>query len=220
MHRIGILALLLVVPILPGVALADRAGTWDFSVQMVGNLDETSRGDNDSRLDIDSDLGLAFGGAYHATEHLQFGVDLTFLNPDYEARFNIDGGGTRTVKTELDVFNTHIYGAWNFMEGPLTPYVRAGLGWTYIDSNIISSDVPVGVCWWDPWLGYVCSATYNTYDDTQFSYGAGAGVRYEFGEHYFVQAGFDHFELTDDDLGASPDFDVWRIQFGWRVRYW
>ncbi|MGP4844034.1 outer membrane protein [Marinobacter sp. 1Y8] len=199
---------------------AKRAERWDMSIQMLGNFSEKSNGSNGSSVDIDSAVGMAFGGSYHVNEHLQFGADLSFFYPDYKATINVEGGGQQTVDSELDVFNGHLFGAWNFLPGPLTPYVRGGLGWTYIDSNIATSDVPSGVCWWDPWYGYICSQYYDTYDDTFFTYGMGAGLRYDIGEQLFVSGGFDHYELVGDGLGSSPDFDLWRIEFGWRLPSW
>jgi len=197
-----------------------RTGSWDMTVQLLGNFHDTSRGDNGSKLTIDPTVGLGFGAAFNFSEHLQLGGELSFISPDYTATLNADSGGVQAIDAEMEVINGHIYGTWNFMEGPLTPYVRAGLGWTYVDSNIVSSDIPIGVCWWDPWWGYICSDFYDTYDDTRFSYGGGVGVRYEISREYFVQGGVDHYELSGGGLGASPEFDLWRIEFGWRFPTW
>lgn len=207
---------LLLILLFPLAAQADRAHSWDFSAQLIGNFHASSNGSRDARLDVDSSVGLGFGGGYNVNEHLKLGAELSFLYPDYTATINVDGGGREQINAELDVFNGHLYGAWNFLPGAFTPYVRAGLGWTYVDSNIVSNEVPGGVCWWDPWWGYICSGFYDTYDDTRFSYGAGFGLRYELDRHYFVQGGIDHYEMSGDALGASPAFDLWRVQFGWR----
>lgn len=202
----------------PLSAQAERTDSWDLSVQLLGNFHESSKGDNDSKLNIDSSLGLAFGGGYNVNERLKLGAELSFLSPDYTADISVDGGARQRIEAEMDVFNGQFYGAWNFMEGPLTPYVRAGLGWTYMDSNIASNEMPIGVCWWDPWWGYICSGVYDTYDDTRFSYGGGLGLRYELDRHYYIQGGVDHYEMTGEGMGASPKFDLWRIEFGWRFK--
>ena len=68
---------------------------------------------------------------------------------------------------------------WHLMDGPLTPYVGAGLGWTWIDTNVPTGP-PVTGCWWDPWWGYVCYTDYPTKTTDAFSYQAILGVRYEF----------------------------------------
>jgi len=51
----------------------------------------------------------------------------------------------------------------------------AGIGWTWIDTNIPDGP-PVGGCWWDPWWGYVCTTTYPTKTKSAFSYQATLGV--------------------------------------------
>lgn len=195
---------------------AERTHSWDMSVHLLGNFHESSEGDNGSELNIDPSIGLGFDGGYNVNEHLKLGAELSFLSPDYTATIGVDGGMRQRIDAEMDVFNGQLYGAWNFLQGPLTPYVRAGLGWTYIDSNIVTSDVPAGVCWWDPWWGYVCSEFYNTYDDTRFSYGGGLGVRYDLDRQYYIQGGVDHYEMTGSGLGSDPDFGIWRVEFGWR----
>lgn len=204
--------------LLPLLAHAERAEHWEVSLQMIGNVDESSSGSNGSRLDIDSDIGIALGGAYHVTEQLELGVTMSFLSPEYKATINVEGDGPQVIKADMDVFNGNFYAAWNFMKGPFTPYVRAGLGWTYLDSNIVSSDVPITACWWDPWWGYICSNFYDTYDDTRFTYGAGLGLRYQFEEGVVLKAGYDHFRMEGDGLAADPDFDLWRLEVGWMFR--
>jgi opacity protein-like surface antigen len=101
---------------------------------------------------------------------------------------------------------------WNFTDGPFTPYVQAGIGWTNIDSNVADGPPTTG-CWWDPWWGYVCRSSYSTYDDTNFSYGAGVGLRYEFGygQRTFVKASY-NIQIIDDR--ADPEYDIWRLEIG------
>lgn len=197
-------------------ALADRAGAWEATVQLVGNANESSQGRNGSSLEVDNDVGLAFGAAYNFNEHLAAGLELTFLNPDYTATIQTDNNGSRTYDTELDVFNGQLSATWNFLPGAFTPYAQAGIGWTYIDSNIIDG-LPVTGCWWDPWWGYVCTNYYSTYDDTRFSYGAGLGLRYEFSRTMFASGGYSHVEIDGGGDGVEPELDLWRLQLGWII---
>jgi opacity protein-like surface antigen len=97
--------------------------------------------------------------------------------------------------------------------------VQAGLGWTYIDSNV-SDGRPTTGCWWDPWWGYVCADFYDTYDDNRFSYGAGAGLRYEFRNGMFVKGSYNLLELDGEGNGADPSFDLWRLELGWKLGGW
>lgn len=198
-----------------GSALADRGQNWEASVQLLGNSSETADGGSGESLDVDSAIGFAFGGAYNFNPYFAIGFDLSLLNPDYSAQLVRENGDIVSISHELDVINGQFNAIWNIIDGPFTPFVQAGLGWTYVDSNIASSP-PVTGCWWDPWWGYICSDYYNTYDDTSFSYGGGAGLRFEFGDNLFLKGSYN---LLYVDSGSTDlDFDVWRIELGWMSR--
>ena len=190
-----------------------RAGKWEGTFQLLGNSSESSNGEESSSLEIDSTVGFGFGIGYNFSSKFALNVDISFMEPEYKAVFNTDDDGLVSVSHDLSVFNTQINGVWNFMDGPLTPYVQAGIGWTYIDSNI-SDGPPTTGCWWDPWWGYVCQNFYDSYDDTTFSYGAGVGVRYEFGYRNVVKASYSVLELNSSGDAADLQFDMWRIEIG------
>ncbi len=219
MRLVAILASACLGVVLAATAHADRTGRWEATAQIIGSSSESSGGEMGSGLDVDSDVGFAFGFAYNFNEHLAMGMDFSFLNPDYEATIETDDGDIVTIDHEMDVFNGNLNATWNFMEGPFTPYVQAGLGWTYIDSNV-ADGLPSTGCWWDPWWGYVCANFYDTYDDTSFSYGAGAGLRYEFGNGMFVKGSYNVMELDGSGDGADPSFDLWRLELGWQLGGW
>jgi opacity protein-like surface antigen len=192
---------------------ADRDGRWEASVQLVTTDSEDVSGDNQSSIDIDNAVGLGFGAAYNVNDTLALGANFTFLEPDYKAVFNTDQRGLVSVDHEMDVYNVSFDAIWNLTEGPLTPFLRLGLGWTYVDSNIADGP-PVTGCWWDPWYGYICQGFYPTYDDTSFSYGFGAGLRFEFGNGWFVKGSINRLQV-DADNGFDPSIDSARFELGW-----
>lgn len=106
-------------------------------------------------------------------------------------------------------------GIFYFTEKPLAPFIQAGLGWTYIDSNVTDGPPSTG-CWWDFWWGYVCSNFYSTYSSTDFAYGVGAGVRYDMVGNMFVKGSYTY---TWVDSGAKVDqtFGQFRLELGWRL---
>jgi opacity protein-like surface antigen len=197
-------------------AQQSRSGTWEASVQLFGTSSEKSSGENGSSLDLDSGIGLGAGVHYNFTDKLAAGFDMGWIRPDYEATYATEDDGLVTIKHEMSVFNGQFNGTWNLLEGPFTPYLQAGLGWTYVDSNVADGP-PVTGCWWDPWWGYVCQNFYSTYSDTNFSWGYGVGARYEFSNTMFVKASYNRVEVTIDD-GADPKFDSFKIELGWMFR--
>ena len=190
-----------------------RGGKWEGTLQLIGNSSESSNGDFGSSLDVKSNIGIAGGLAYNLNSHFAIGFDASFIKPKYTAVFATEEDGLVTVKHRMSVFSGQFNGVWNILDGPFTPYLQASIGWTYIDSNV-SDGPPSTGCWWDPWWGYVCRSFFSTYDETSLSYGAGAGLRYEFDNRTFVKGSY-NYQKVDVSGGADPSFDLWRLEIGW-----
>jgi opacity protein-like surface antigen len=105
----------------------------------------------------------------------------------------------------MNLYNSQFNFVYHFMTEQFTPFVQAGLGWSYIDSNI--ADGPPGaICWWDPWWGYICEGYQDTYNDTRFSYNVAVGVRYELDNSMFFRASYQQNWVTlsnSDDLSLG-----------------
>jgi opacity protein-like surface antigen len=194
-------------------AMADRAGRWEGTVQLVGTSSESAGGPSGSGIDVDSDVGIGFGLSYNFTQNLALGFGMFWVEPDYSAVFDTEEDGLVEIDHKLSLFNGQLNGTWNILDGPFTPYLRGGIGWTHVDSNVADGP-PVTGCWWDPWWGYICSNFFSTYSDTRFSWGFGAGLRYEFGREMFVQGGYNRLEI-DGNNGVEPSFDNWALELGW-----
>lgn len=151
---------------------------------------------------------------YNFSSQFALGFDGSYSEPRFEATFNTDEAGLVSVRNRLSVFNGQLNGTWHLLDGPFTPYLQAGIGWTYVDSNV-SDGPPTTGCWWDPFWGYICRNFYDTYDDTNFSYGVGAGVRYEFGNGMFMKASYNRVEV--DEGGADLSFDSGKLELGWML---
>jgi len=101
------------------------------------------------------------------------------------------------------------------MEGPISPFIEAGFGWTNVDSNIISGP-PITGCWWDPWWGYICDTFFSTYSENLTSYSAAAGLRWDFNNYYGMRAAYGILELDTRSGTENAQFDMWRVEFAWR----
>lgn len=193
---------------------ASRAGSWETSFGLLVNDDISSAGPEGSSLDIDRDLGLSFSVGYNMTNNIAVRFDAAWLKPDYDAILNTEDEGLLEISHELSVFSGHFNGVWNMLDGDFTPYAQAGIGWTYLDSNVIDGPPSTG-CWWDPWWGYICSNFYSTYSDTNFSWNVGLGLRYDISRTMFLRGGLERRYL-DSDNGADPEFDALRVELGWK----
>ncbi len=191
-----------------------RANNWEASIQLIGTSSEKFDGAGGSSLDVDSEIGLGAGFTYNVSQHLALGFDMLWVRPDYKSVFVTEEGETVSVKHTMSVFNGQFNGTWNILDGPITPYLQAGLGWTYVDSNVADGPPTTG-CWWDPWWGYICRPFYSTYSDTNFSWNVGAGLRFDLTRDMFVRGGYELMTI-DGNSNVDPSFDAFRIELGWK----
>jgi hypothetical protein len=106
-------------------------------------------------------------------------VDFGWNSPSYDAKIaSADTPGTfRRESSDLSTSSIQLNLHYYFIAGPVTPYVSAGLGSTFIDSNI-ANGAATGTCWWDPYWGYTCSSSQPTYSTNSFPTRA-VGIRWD-----------------------------------------
>jgi opacity protein-like surface antigen len=101
---------------------------------------------------------------------------------------------------------------FNLLQGPLTPYATAGVGWSWIDTDIPDAP-PQYACWWDPWWGYYCGGFQSTKTVDQAIYQAGLGLRWDFGSGYSARLGYEKRWLNLGESTGTPGFDQFRLSF-------
>jgi opacity protein-like surface antigen len=194
-----------------------KAKTWEWSFALLYQDSEHSGGDGGSNLKIDSAFGLGLNFNYNLSDRLALGMDFEWLTPDYKATLINDANpaDNRVIDHSFDQFNGRLKGTYSFMDGPVTPYVEAGLGWTYFDSNVADGP-PITGCWWHPYWGYICDGYYNTYTETAFSYGGAIGVRYALKNGTLVKLSYNTYWLDNVGAASDPTLSALRLEFGWR----
>jgi len=213
--------------IAPAISMAQgygsgRAQSWDFAVGGIYQYGDASDGSNGSSLDVDSAFGLGFNVGYNFNNHFNISADFDFLRPDYTATIISEPNppdGSPPVQTDinhrLSQFNGRLKGTFYFTEGPLVPYVEAGFGWTYLDSNVADGP-PTGYCWWHPWWGYICQSFNSTFSSTETTYGGALGLRYELAGGTFIKASYNVWKLDTGSERADPQLESFRLEYGWR----
>ncbi len=204
---------------IPGIALAqgDRSRSWEWSLGAIYQESKNMGSEGGSTLAVDDAVGFGLNFGYNLTNHLTLGFDLDWISPDYRAVLIDDTvmpADTTVIDHEFSQFNGRFKGTYSILDGPFRPFVEAGLGWTYIDSNVADGP-PITGCWWHPYWGYICDNFYSTFSSTTFTYGAGLGFRYHFRGGTFLKASYNVWEL--DDVGAAGDSTLTgaRLEFGW-----
>ena len=170
---------------------------------------------NTSSLSLDSTWGIGLNLGYRFNRYFSLGVNLEYLSPDYDLYLVPDSNLEDPVRISHggNQFNGRIIGTFTFKDDGFTPYLDAGIGWSQLDTNVIDGP-PVTGCWWHPWWGYICSNFYDTFTETEFTYGVGAGIRYDTPTGNFFKLGYSHWVL--DAAPNASDFALGsaRLEFG------
>ena len=195
-----------------------RRGRYEFTLQPRYVASKEIGADGGSRLELDPALGFGAGFGYNFTNKFALHLDGSWTRSDYKAKITTtdsSGGstGTTTVDGVLDTATVALNLSYYFLDGPLTPFLTGGVGWTFLDSNIPSGP-PEGVCWYDPWYGYVCSYYQNTYTKDYFSYNLGLGARWDVFPGFFLR-GSVGWQWVDLGQAGTTDFMGGRMDLGY-----
>ncbi|WP_246028800.1 porin family protein [Litorilituus sediminis] len=185
-----------------------RDGRWEASFQLLNSLSADVDGKNGSQLDLDSDIGWGFTLGYNLNPHILLNFDFASVTPDYKATLIEDDGDEYEIDHKMNIYQSQFNIVYNLMAEQFTPFVQAGLGWSFVDSNIADGP-PTEICWWDPWWGYICERYQNTYSDSRVSYNVAAGVRYELDNSMFFRASY---QQTWTDLSHSEDLSLGMVR--------
>ena len=195
---------------------SSRAETWEFfmPIRYVGG--QTIDFDGGTKIDMASDLGWGFGFGYNMNEKIELTGEFSWMSNSYTVDYVTDVPGTTVSATgDMDVSTMQFNFIYNFMPKTITPYISAGFGWAWVDTNIPTGSDYVG-CYWDPWYGYICYEYQETVTDTGFNYGLGLGVRFEPKESFYFEIGLNENWQDFGDHADTPAILSYRLQMGWK----
>jgi hypothetical protein len=134
------------------------------------------------------------------------GYDATIVSADTPPLANEQASG------ELSTSSLHLNLLYNFIAGPITPFVTAGIGSTFVDSNLAYGP-PVYSCWYDPYWGYYCGYYQPTYSESRFSYDASIGMRWDLARDAFLRASIGSYWIDMKNSG-NQNFTTGRLEIG------
>ena len=203
----------------PAVAAdSDRAEKWQFYIPVTYIGSETIGG-NGTSVALNSDFSLGFAFGYNFNERFHLGFEITWMDMNYDATVATDANGDGTADGSwtaggtLDSSTIGMTGQFNFMQTTVTPFIRAGIGSTYVDSNIPNGQAGT-YCWWDPWYGYICGTWQDTFSDNWFSYSGAVGVRADMTDTFFLELSYNSMWI-DADASDTPNLTGYRMNIGW-----
>ena len=192
----------------------DRDERWEFAFGALYQLGADLDFDGGSTVSTKDDWGFSILGGYNINEHLATTFGMQWTGVGYNATLIDEDGDPFAARGSYDTWDIKGNLVYHFLEGPITPYVGAGIGWTFLDTNIPSGPPATG-CWWDPWYGYVCYTTYPTETRNAFSYQASLGVRWDFNYSTFGRLAYTSQWQGFDTASGTPRFDVISVEIGW-----
>ena len=200
----------------PTVADAqDREDRWEFTLGTLYQLGTTVDGQDGTGIETDDDFGFSIGGGYNFTDYLATSFGLQWARVGYGATALDQDLNPVNISGNYDSFTVSGNLVYYFGDGALAPYVSAGIGWTWIDTNIPNGP-PTSWCWWDPWWGFICSTSYPTETRNAFSYQAALGLRYDFdNDMTFMRLGWTSQWMDFENASGTPRFDVITLEIGW-----
>jgi len=216
------LAILVILSLLCGAASAQgsaaRDKRWEMSLQMIDLQGKNYSFDGGSTARTSNALGWGLGFAYNLNSHLNLGMDWTWVSMDYDATIQPTAGSGQaafTTRGSADVSSVMFNATYNFLSGPVTPYVAGGIGGAYVDTNIQTGPAQP-VCWYYPWYGYYCGTTVPTAANNYFSYVGGAGVRWDASRQIYLRAGATRQWLDASGSSSNEGTTAWRIEIGFK----
>lgn len=192
-----------------------RSDKWEASFKILNNQSTDIDGQNGSQTSMKSDFGWGFTLGYNLNPHILLNFDFSASTPSYKATL-VDGedGSKHEINHKMDLLESQFNVVYNVFTSQFTPYIQAGAGWSFVDSNIAKGP-PNSICWWDPWWGYVCDSYQNTYNDERFSYNVAVGFRYELDNSLFIRASYKQafidFSNSDDASIGSYHLELGSI---------
>jgi opacity protein-like surface antigen len=208
---------ILSLPSIGFAAAGSREPGGEFGIDVLWQLSNTTDFKGGSKLKMDDDIGasLSFGYRFNPKWELQFILD--WAQTDYDGTLQSASfpGVSANVHGDMESFAFRINGVWNLLDGPLTPFVSAGLGYAWIDTNIPTGQVQVG-CWWDPWWGQICTPYQPTKSVDSFTYQAGLGARWDLTDYFTLRFTYEHQWFDLSKATGSPAWDQFKVGAIWR----
>jgi opacity protein-like surface antigen len=188
---------------------------WEAGVDVVFQGSKTLHFDGGTNANLDSDTGVSFTFGYRYSPHLEAQFALDWQNVAYDANLVTTPGSSVNARGDYQAFTPRANIVFNFVDQPLTPFVLAGIGYSFIDTNIPAGR-PVSGCWWDPWYGYICGSAQPTHSVNGFAFQVGVGARWDITELWSLRAAYERHWVDLGSNGGTPFLDTGKVGFTYR----
>jgi opacity protein-like surface antigen len=194
-------------------------GDWEFRIGPVWMDSKTVDFNGGSQMKLDSNTGFKIGTGYYVTDQLIIGGNFSYSQGDFSGTVaSASPGISAHFENGRSDYSTLMFDAtYLFLPGAIKPFVEAGMGWTWVNTNIASGP-PQSGCWWDPWWGYVCSSWQPTVGNSSFAYQVGVGLQVNINHSFNLAAAVKETWIDIHNSSGTPGFPTVELMFNWRFR--
>ena len=196
-----------------------RAATneWSLDLFIVGSKQYQFEGGATARNHGGAGIGLTVTRNLNA--YFAVGVEGTLSEFDYRAGVAPGAGNAAAGfqrDGDMDTASLRFHATWNLLARPITPFVTARAGVVFLDPHL-ESDPPANACWIYPWYGEVCGDKAPKGNLARFTYGVGAGMRYDLPRDLgFVRASLGGEWIHFGEALSPVGYVQFRADFGLR----
>jgi len=194
-----------------------RKGLWEIIFSPQYTLAKNLGFDGGTTAKIEDTWGFGLQIGYNFNDHWNLAGLFSWSEPDYHALEQPAAGNPLPARNTSGTLQMNTFGlalTYNFLKGPLTPYVDGYIGGTYINTDIADGPPVVG-CYWNPWYGNICGVGQPTKSDTFFSFGVGGGLRWDVSRWFFLRAGARQQWVDISNTGV-PSFTLVKLDIGFK----
>jgi opacity protein-like surface antigen len=193
----------------------ERDEGWEVGLDVVYQDHSKLDFNGGTTVDLNTDVGLSLTFGYRISSQLELQFALDWSNVGYSANLIPQTGPSVGVDGSYQAFTPRANVQWNFMDGPITPFVMGGVGYSFIDTNIPNGRPSTG-CWWDPWYGYICTSVQPTKSVDSFVYQIGAGVRWDVSDYTSARFAIENHWI---DFGGNGTASTIQAKLGFAYRF-
>ena len=194
-----------------------RKGRWELLLGPQYTLAKNLGFDGGTTMKINDTFGFSLQIGYNFNEHWNLAGLFSWSRPDYQAVIQPAAGNSSPARPSSGSIESNTFalaGTYHFFDGPLTPYIEANVGGTYVNTDIAAGPPVVG-CYYDPWYGNICGVSQPTKSGTFLSYGVGGGLRWDVNNLLFFRGGARQ-EWIDLSHTGTPSFTIIKLDLGFK----
>jgi hypothetical protein len=212
-----IFVLMLALAALPAFGQPIRGDSSEAGLQLfvVGAKNYGFEGGASARND--GGVGMGVFIARNLNDYFSIGLEGQVAQWDYRASVAPGAGNAGAgfdTTGSMETAAVRLNGTWNLLSRPWTPFLTAGAGAIFLDTNLDSA-APANACWIYPWYGQVCGAEVPRGTLTRFTYTAGLGLRADFlGKQGFMRAYFGGEWIAFSEATSTVGYVQARLDFG------